>query len=807
MIKNIIKHSIRALSRQKGYVLINIIGLSIGIACSLLISLYVINQLSYDQFHLKKDRIYRVNLHGKIGGQEAHVSSTASPVGPTMLSEFPEVENFTRYNTWGSTVIKYENQNFTEDHFVHVDSSFFNIFSIELLKGNKNTVLNAPYNLVINETSAQKIFGNDDPVGKMLQVGTDTSLYKVTGVMQDIPENSNFQANMYGSFLSSPRANDDRWLSNSFETYVLLKEGTSENSVNEKFHPMLVKYVGPLIEQFFGTSFDEFISKGNDYKFELQHLLKIHLDPSIEHEVKPASDPKFLYIFGGIAILIIVIAAINFMNLSTAQAAKRAKEVGIKKVSGSSRGMLVRQFLTESLFLSSFSLVIAILIIEISLPFFNNILNSKLHLDYTVWYTIPGLIIISIVVGLLAGIYPALFLSSFKPVNVLKGSIKDGMKNGRLRSVLVVLQFSISIILIVGTLIIFKQINFMITKDMGFKKEQLLVINRAGVIGTKIKSFKAELLELPGVMNVSASTAAPSHNNNGNGYTIEGRDQESFLLETNWVDYDYFDTYGIKLKTGRLFSKEFPTDREACIVNYSAIRNFGLEKPLETRFNISTDDDPSEKNYMPIIGVVENFHFRSLHSKIEPYMFQFRNEDITWGYISIRLAKETPKNTLNQIESIWNNFTFDEPIQYFFMDQDLKRLYKEEQQNATLSIVFTILAIIIAALGLFGLTSFTVEQRTKEIGIRKALGASVGNIFYIISKEIILLVTISTVIAWPIIYFISKNWLQNYHYKIHLGAFEFIIGFLIALVIAILTISYRTIKSARLNPSESLRYE
>lgn len=807
MIKNIFKHSVRALNRQKGYVLINVIGLSIGIACSLLISLYVINQLSYDQFHLKKDRIYRVNLHGKIGGQEAHVSSTASPVGPTMLSEFPEVENFTRYNTWGSTVIKYENQNFTEDHFVHVDSSFFNIFSIKLLKGNKNTVLNAPYNIVINETSAQKIFGNDDPVGKMLQVGTDTSLYKVTGVMQDIPENSNFQANMYGSFLSSPRANDDRWLSNSFETYVLLKEGTSENSVNEKFHPMLVKYVGPLIEQFFGTSFDEFISKGNDYKFELQPLLKIHLDPSIEHEVKPASDPKFLYIFGGIAILIIVIAAINFMNLSTAQAAKRAKEVGIKKVSGSSRGMLVRQFLTESLFLSSFSLVIAILIIEISLPFFNNILNSKLYLDYTVWYTIPGLIIISLVVGLLAGIYPAFFLSSFKPVSVLKGSIKDSMKNGRLRSVLVVLQFSISIILIVGTLIIFKQINFMINKDMGFKKDQLLVINRASVIGAKIKSFKAELLELPGVMNVSASTAAPSHNNNGNGYTMEGRDQESFLLETNWVDYDYFDTYGIKLKSGRLFSKEFPTDQEACLVNYSTVQSFGLEKPLETRF-ISPDNDPdAEKEYMPVIGVVEDFHFRSLHSKIEPYMFRFKNEDITWGYISIRLAKEAPKNTLNRIENIWNNFTSDEPIQYFFMDQDLKRLYKEEQQNATLSIVFTILAIIIAALGLFGLTSFTVEQRTKEIGIRKALGASVGNIFYIISKEIIILVTVSTVIAWPIIYFISTNWLQNYHYKIHIGAFEFIIGFLIAMAIAILTISYRTLKTARLNPSESLRYE
>jgi len=807
MKKNIIKHSIRALNRQKGYVFINIIGLSIGIACSLLISLFVINELSYDQFHSKKNRIYRVNLHGKIGGQEAHVSSTASPVGPTMLREFPEVEDFTRYNTWGSTVIKYENNNFTESRFVHVDSSFFKIFSIKLLKGDKNTVLNAPYKLVLSESTANKIFGSEDPVGKMLKVGTDSSLYKVTGVMEDIPENSSFRANIYGSFLTSPRSNDDRWLSNSFETYVLLKEGVLKESVNKKFHPMLVKYVGPLIEQYFGTSFDDFLSKGNDYRYLLQPLLKIHLDPSIEHEVKPASDPKFLYIFGGIAILIIIIAAINFMNLSTAQAAKRAKEVGIKKVSGSSRAMLIRQFLTESLFLSSFSLIIAILVIELSLPFFNNILNSNLSIDYFNWYTIPGLIIISILVGILAGSYPAFFLSSFKPASVLKGSIKNSMKNGKLRSILVILQFSISIILIVGTLIIFKQIDFMINKDMGFNKDQLLVINRAGVLGNQVKTFKAELLNIPGILNVSASTAAPSHNNNGNGYTIEGRDQESFLLETNWVDYDYFDTYDITLKSGRLFDREFPTDQEACIVNFSAVQNFSLDKPFETRFNISNDDPEAEKRYMPIIGVVEDFHFRSLHSKIEPYIFRFKDEDINWGYITIRLSGNSQKNTLKEIENKWNNFTSNEPIQYFFMDESLRTLYNEEQQNAKLSIVFTILAIIIAALGLFGLTSFTVEQRTKEIGIRKALGATVINIFYIISKEIIVLVAISTILAWPIIYFVSNNWLQNYQYKITLNVLDFLIGFIIALAIAVLTISYRTIKSAKRNPSESLRYE
>ncbi len=808
MSKNIIKHSIRALNRQKGYVFINIIGLSIGIACSLLISLFVINELSYDQFNVLKDRIYRVNLHGKISGQEAHVSSTSSPLGPTMLQEFPEVEDFTRFDSRGKTVIKFEDKSFAEEAFALVDSSFFKIFSINLLKGDKNAILNAPYQVVVSKTTAKKFFGNDEPIDKMIQVSTDTNLYRVVGVMEDIPENSSFEVDLFGSFLSSRRANDGYWLSNSFETYILAKEGTSADAINSKIHPMLVKYVGPLIQQYFGISFDEFLSKGNQYIYRLQPLLKVHLDPSIEHEVKNASDPKFLYIFGGIAILIIVIAAINFMNLSTAQAAKRAKEVGIKKVSGSSKGMLVQQFIAESMVLAFLSLIIAILIMELSLPYFNNLLNSNLHLDYLgEWYTIPGLLALTLFIGFLSGSYPAFYLSAFKPVSVLKGNIKDSMKNGKLRSILVILQFGISIILIVGTLIIFRQINFMLNKDMGFNQDQLMVISRANVVGKKIKPFKNELLNLQGVESVSASTAAPAHNNNGNGYTIEGRNQESYLLETNWVDYDYFKTYGISLVSGRLFDEEFKTDEEACIVNQSAVNNFNLEDPFAVRFIVPEDDPEAETKYMPIIGVVNDFHFRSLHSRIEPYMFRFKNEDINWGYISVRIAKDAPATVLKEIENVWNNFTSNEPIQYFYMDESLRELYLEEQQNSKLSIMFTILAIIIASLGLFGLTSFTVEQRTKEIGIRKAMGASVGRIFYIISKEIMVLVAISTLIAWPIVFFIAKNWLQNYHYKIHLGIFDFLIGFVIALSIALLTISYRALKSARMNPAESLRYE
>ncbi|HAN17349.1 MAG: hypothetical protein A2X13_00700 [Bacteroidetes bacterium GWC2_33_15] len=807
MIKDTFKHSIRSFSRQKGYVLINILGLSIGIACSLLIALYVIHELSYDTFNEKSDRIYRIILDGKIGGQELQASSTATPIGPTMLQEFPEVEDYARLNIEGETIIKYEDKNFTEDKFIEADSSFFKIFSIPLVKGNIRTVLDAPYKVVLSESTAKKIFGNDDPVDKMLKIGNDSSLYKITGIFKDLPGNSHFDANIIGSFLSNRRANDNQWLSNSFNTYLLLKPGANYKDVDAKIPGMISKYVGPLIQQFIGISLDDFFSQGNKYTLFLQPLLDIHLQPEIQQDTKPANDPKYLYIFASIAILIIIIAAINFMNLSTAQAAKRAKEVGIKKVSGSTKGLLIRQFLTESLLLAFFSLLIAVFIIELSLPYFNNLLQVNLELNFFErWYIIPVLIIITVFVGLLAGSYPAFYLSAFKPVLVLKGNIKDSMKNGRLRSILVVIQFSISIILIVGTTIMFRQIHYMQNKNLGFKKEQLLVIRRAEVVGKRIKSFKEELLQVPGVQKVSASTAVPSHNNNNNGYLVEGRREETLLLESNWVDYDYLETFGIEISEGRFFDKNHPSDEEACVINERAVKHYNFSPALETRF-IGDNDNPDSITYVPVIGVVKDFHFRSLQTEITPYIFNFKNENINWGFVTVKISANSINNTIHGIENVWKDFTANEPMQYFFLDESFNNLYKEEARNSKLAIIFTILAILIASLGLFGLTSFTVEQRTKEIGIRKAMGASIPNIFYLISKEIIVLISISTIIAWPVIYYIGNNWLQNYHYRINLNVFDFIIGFVVAIVIALATISYRTIKSASINPAVSLKYE
>jgi putative ABC transport system permease protein len=800
MLKNIFKHSFRALKKQKGYLLINIIGLSIGIACSLIIALFIMHELSYDQFNEKKDRIYRLVEEGKFGNQESKFAITNAPVGPAMLREFPEVEDFTRINTWTEPVMKYLDKSFIEKSYIEADSSFFNIFSIPLLRGDKKTVLNAPHQLVLSESTARKIFGKEDPMNKMLKIGEDEVLYRVAGIMADIPETSHFEANIIGSFITNNKNAENNWGFSNFSTYILLKPNAKPEQVNAKMPELIRKYRGAEITQFLGLTFEAFIAK---YKYSsyLQPLKDIHLDPSISQNTKPSISPKYLFIFGSLAILIILIAAINYMNLSTAQASKRAKEVGIKKVSGSTRGLLIRQFLTESVILSTLSLALAIIIVENFLPYFNNLLGAKLQMHlFNNWIAIPVLLTLSVIVGVLSGSYTAFFLSSFSPSIVLKGKLKDSMKNGKLRSILVIFQFSISIVLIVGTIIMFRQIQFMLNKNLGFNKEQLLVIPNTNKVGSHVKAFKEALMKISGVIKVTSSTQVPGHSDSQQTFFMESRPGEICNFNINYVDYDYFDTYGIKILSGRAFNEFYATDKDACIVNERALKQYNLIDPFTTRLSYN-------KNKATIIGVSQNFHFESLQNEIKPYIFTLKKEDMNYGYISVRFSKKVKVNTIGQIEEVWKGFTSHEPLQFFFMDQDFAQKYMGEKQNAQLSVLFSIIAIIIASLGLFGLTSFTIAQRTKEIGIRKTMGASIENIFYLISKEFIILVSISTLIAFPLIFYVANKWLQNYYYRIHLRPFDFLAGFMIAIVIALLTISYRTIKSTRTNPVEALKCE
>ena len=595
-------------------------------------------------------------------------------------------------------------------------------------------------------------------------------------------------------------------MSNSFSTYILLKPNTSYKTVDDKFPALMQKYVGPEIQQYVGISLDDFISQGNKYRFYLQSLTDIHTDTTIEGDFKPPVDPKYLTIFGSIAILIVLIAAINFMNLSTAQASRRAKEVGIKKVGGSTRGMLITQFLFESFILSFIALILSLIFIKVTLPYFNNLLGANLALNlFASWYTIPSLILFALFVGFLSGSYPALFLSSFNPYEVLKGSVKNSTRNGRLRRVLVVFQFAVSILLIVGTLIMYRQIKYMLNKDLGFNKEQLIVINRADALGTKMKSFKEMVKNIPGVVNISSSTAIPGRTNNKNGYMMEGRKDETFLIATSWVDYDFLATYGMTLASGRSFNESFTSDKDACIINETALKDFKVTDIDKTRFMERGDSD--KVHYLPVIGVVKNFNFESLRNPINPYMLKLQNDNMLWGYITVRLSPRNYSKTISAIEDKWKEFVSNSPLQYYFLDADFELMYKQEKQNAQMAVIFSILAIFIAALGLFGLTSFTVEQRTKEIGVRKAMGSSVAGIYVVISKEIVILVSLSALIAWPVVYYWAGKWLENFYYKINPGLFTFVTGLAIALGIAILTISFRVFRAARVNPAQSLKYE
>ena len=806
MFNNLLKHSIRSFKRQRAYIIINILGLSIGIACSLLIALFVINEASYDKFNTKRDRIFRVILNGKIGGQEITWAFTPYIMGPTLPKEFPEIEDFLRLNGEGPTVVEYNKQVFMEDNIVQADSSFFNFFSIPVLKGDPKNLLNAPRKVVLSESTAKKLFGNENPIDKTLKIGSDTLRYTVTGVMADIPENSHFEANIISSFMTNPRSNDPTWMSNNISTYLLLKPNSSSVTVDEKFNDLIVKYVGPEVQKYLGITIKEFIAQGNKYRFFLQNLTDIHLDTSIQKSFKAASDPKYLKIFGSIAILIVLIAAINFMNLSTAQSSRRAKEVGIKKLGGSSRGMLTTQFLSESFILTFISLIFALVFIRVSLPYFNNLLGTNLELKlFASWYTIPVLILFSLIVGFLAGSYPALFLSAINPYEVLKGSMKNSMKNGRLRRVLVVFQFAVSILLIVGTMIMYRQIKYMLNKDVGFNKEQLMVINRAEALGTRVKSFKESVKGIPGVNKIASSTSVPGRSNNKSGYMMEGRKDETFLMWTNVIDADYLETYGMTLVSGRSFNESFTTDQQACLLNESAVKNFSIADLEKTR--IIQPVDSGRMIYLPIIGVVKNFNYESLRNPIQPYMFKFRSDDFVWGYLSVKISALNYSKTVSEIEKIWKEYTANSPLQYYFVDEDFEQMYIQEKQNAQMAVIFSILAIFIASLGLFGLTSFTVEQRTKEIGVRKAMGSSITGIYIVISKEVIILVSISALIAWPIIYYIADKWLESFYYKINLGIFSFVAGLTIVLGIAILTISYRVIRAARVNPAQSLKYE
>jgi len=813
MLKNIFKLAFRNLIRHFGYTLINILGLAIGLASSIFIFLYVFNELNYDRFHEKADQIYRVSVRGQMPGNELNQAVTAEPMMQALLSDYPEVEEASRIFNFGDRLVRTGEKKFqeTQKDFIFVDSTFFNVFSFKLLRGDPETVLTRPRSLVLTENYARKYFGDADPVGQTVKVEEDTSLYQITGVMENVPINSHFHFNMLGSLSTFGTSRNNNWLNHNYYTYVVLAPGTDIQKFTEGMRDMVIKYVGPMIEQYIGIGLDQFEEAGNSFGYFLQPLTDIHLHSNLQFEIEPSGNPVYVYIFIVIGILILVIACINFMNLATARATTRAREVGLRKVVGSHRSLLVYQFLAESIFLSLFSLVIAVVLVYLLLPAYNNLIRLDLVFSiFSKGYNIPLLILLALFVGIVAGIYPALILASFKPVTVLKTELQAGSSKSFLRNMLVVLQFAATIVILLGTSIAGRQLNFMQRKDLGFDKNNILVIRRADVMGDRVDAFKQEILQHANINGVANSTHFPSTKYWNNAHWIEGQDlSNTLLLMTCYNSYNIEEALGLELVDGRFFSREMPTDSFAVVINESAVQTLAISDPLNTRFLIPANTGGGEDQYLPVIGVVKDFHYESMREDIHPMIMHFMPGNFG-GYVIARFGGGDVTETLRYIQQIWEDFSTDFPFEYVWLNDEYNQLFEPEKRSAQILLVFSILSIFISCLGLLGLISYSTSQRTREIGIRKSMGASSDIIVMMLSRETLTLMGIATLLAVPA-YFGINRWLQNfaYHIGFNIGVYFLILMIVsfVILFIALLTVSYQSYRASIANPARSLRAE
>ncbi len=807
MLKNFIITAVRNLLKRKGYSLINIVGLAIGMASCLLILMFVSDELSYDAYNENADRIYRVSASFLYGGRNLNIAVAPPPMAQVLIDEFPEVEDAVRFRQRGRYIFRYGDNTFKETRVSYVDPSFFDIFSIPLLKGDPNTALDQPSTLLLSKSTAQKYFRDEDPIGKTLRLNDQTD-YMVTGVFEEIPDNSHFHFDVLISMTSLQESKSQTWMSQNFQTYVLLHKGADPESVDAKFPDLLIKYMGPQIEAFMGKSLEK-LAEENELsgEFFLQPLREIHLHSDLLGEMEATSDVKYVYIFTAIALFILIIASINYMNLTTARSAGRAKEVGIRKVLGSFRSQLIRQFLTESMMLCLVSLVLALGLVRLALPFFNGLSGKFLPMsNLGNPAMVVVLVLVTITVGILAGSYSAFFISAFQPVNVLKGHMKSGVKTGWLRSGLVVFQFAASIILIIGTFVVYNQLNYIQNKKLGYDKEQVLILNNAYLLRDQAETFKNEMLAYPQIVNAAVSDYLPVPSNNNNSSVLpEGeRDSKKATSMQNWVvDYDYIKTLGMKIVAGRDFSREHSTDTKATIINQEVAKQFDWVKPVGRRIGRIVSNQGDIELY-EVIGVVEDFHFETLKDNIGP-LVMFLGESN--GNISFRLETEDIRGTIGLLEKEWKKFLPHQPFEYGFLDERFADMYQTEQRIGKIFGLFAGFAIFIGCLGLFGLAAFTAEQRTKEIGIRKVLGATAANIIRLLTKEFVILIAVANVIAWPVAFWVMKGWLKDFSYRISLSVWVFVGAGLLTLFIALLTVSFQAIKAALADPANSLRYE
>ena len=808
MLKNYFRVAYRNLWKDKGFSSINIIGLAAGLATCLLIALFVTDELSYDKFNKNADRIYRLHADLKLNGAGMNGITAPAPMGPTLAREFPLVEKYVRLIDTHDMLVKKGDQTIMEHHSVYADSTLFDVFSLPLIAGDARTALTQPHSMVISESMARKYFSGTNVIGQTL-LTSNTVNYKITGVIRDMPAQSHLHFNFIKSMAEIEGSRSNEWLSNNYITYVLVKPGTRPKDLDQALTQTIKKYLEPQLISMVHSSLQDLEKGGGRFTYHAMPLTSIHLHSHLSFELEPNGNLQYVYIFIMVAVFILLIACVNFMNLSTARSAGRSKEVGIRKVLGSSRKGLIMQFLAESMLTTLLALVLSVALAALLLPFFNQLSGKEIQLRvFTSPWLLAALAATGFVVALIAGSYPAFYLSAFQPIQVLKGRLSTGFKNGWLRNSLVVFQFWIAIVLIVGTLVIHSQLNYIRNKDVGYNREQVLTLQNTASLWTHAKSFKNEVLNIPGVVQGTMTSDLPNggiHDMNGIFKDASLAGSSSIIMETWNVDADFFPTLKIAIVKGRNFSPLMPTDTFAILVNETGAKMLGFKDPLN-EVVYRPEGDSSKATAYHIIGVVKDFNGASLHDKIGPVLFHLAENR---SAMSFRISSTNIPGVISEIERKYHGVEkmAGQPFLYSFMDDDFNRLYKDDQRTGKVFISFAALAIFIACLGLFGLVTYAAERRIKEIGVRKVLGATEGNIVALLSKDFLRLVVVATVIAVPVAWWFMSNWLQDFAYRTAISAWDFVIAAALAAAITIVTVCIRAIQAARANPVKSLRTE
>ena len=810
MLKNYLKIAWRNLLKNKGFTAINIIGLSLGIGCFIIIAMFVTDELSYDKFNEKADRIYRVHSDISFGGTDLNMAVSADPMGETLKKDYPEVESYARfYGSNGSKLIKKGGEYINETAVVHADSTLFEVFTLPVLYGNPKTALSRPNTVVLTKTAAERYFESaEKALGESIETDDNTrTLYEITAVIEDVPKNSHFNFDFFFS-MENISYTYGNWGSHNFHTYVVLREGTDYLAFNDNFRTVIKNYFLPQISQFVDIeSLEAFEQQGNRLKYTLFPLTDIHLKSDQGVQLGANGNIQYVYIFSAAALFILILACINFMNLTTARSSGRSREVGIRKVLGTNKASLIWQFLTESTLIAFLSLIIGLLFVKLTLGWFND-LSGKEMLIASLFSikSIIFLLFLPLVIGLLAGLYPAFFMSAFKPITVLKGKLSTGHQKNFLRNFLVVFQFATSIVLIIGTVVIYKQLNHIQNSNLGFNKDQVLIVDNSGVPSDTRNSLKSEIEQLTEVKSASFGGFVPVSGSSRSDTTFSTETvmtiSNGFNMQYWGVDYEYIDNMNMEIIEGRNFSRSFGTDSTALILNETAARLTGFENPVGKKL-YTTDGDNNSITHT-IIGIVKNFNYESLKSNVGALSFELRNNSWASAY---RFNSADVTKLVDVIEEKYRSVAPGMPFEYSFLDESFDEMYRQEQRVGRVALTFAILAIIIACLGLLGLATYIAEQRTKEIGVRKVLGASVSNIVKMLSIDFIKLVLLAFIIAAPIAYLFMNKWLQDFAYKMELNLWIFVLTGIIALIIALFTLSFQAIRAAVSNPVKSLRTE